>query len=77
MTFRIAAAARSHNDFLTAVVFAATMLRYFPTFEFQMVNLSYNYPKNAEFSPHSDFAVFRFCDITVNRLLIDVPEDAT
>jgi hypothetical protein len=78
---RIAATPRSHDDYPTALGYAlgyaATMMRRAPICDFQKIDLSGDGRNNEGFDPRAAYAAFAFDDITVNGLVINVPEDIT
>jgi hypothetical protein len=77
---RIATTPRSHDDFPTALgyalVYAATMLRRAPVCDFQKIDVSGDGRNNEGFDPGRAYGAFAFDRITVNGLVINVPEDS-
>lgn len=76
---RIAATPRSHDDYPTALGYAlgyaATMLRRAPICNFLKIDVSGDGRNNEGFDPRAAYAAFPFDGITVNGLVINVPED--
>jgi hypothetical protein len=76
---RIATTPRSHDDFPTALGYAlgyaATMLRRAPVCDFQKIDVSGDGRNNEGFDPSRAYGAFAFDRITVNGLVINVPED--
>ncbi len=77
---RIATTPRSHDDYPTALGyalgFAATLLRRAPVCDFQKIDVSGDGLNNEGFSPRDAYGAFDFDDVTINGLVINVPETA-
>ncbi len=75
---RIAGSDRSQADYPTALGhglgFAATLLQRAPSCDARTVDVSGDGPNNDGFAPLDDYGAFPFDAVTVNGLVIDVPE---
>jgi len=77
---RIADTPRSHDDYPTALgyalVYAGTLLNNAPNCTFQTIDVSGDGLNNEGFGPREAYGAFPFADVTVNGLVINVPETA-
>ena len=80
VSMRIAETPRSHDDYPTALgyalVYAGTLLRRAPACTFQTIDVSGDGLNNDGFGPREAYSAFPFGDVTVNGLVINVPETA-
>ena len=77
---RVADTPRSHDDYPTALgyalIHAGVLLRRAPDCTRKTVDVSGDGANNDGFGPHEAYSAFPFGDVTVNGLVISVPEDA-